>query len=208
MKDPRTFFTSGTPAQYEYVYNLYEEAVKLKAIQKNKKVADYLKLDKWYPQIYQTADNPTFQNELPKRIKSRGKDAHLIHEELVQCMKWKLARGKFSPRIKDLVQMNTPRLCITETKKAFRALLKKDDLSSAIQALCNLKGVGPAMASVMLTAADAEQCGFMADECLLAIPEIESIDYTTKELLNFVDQLKSAATRRVLRVCVPAWQVK
>ncbi|XP_018018639.1 uncharacterized protein LOC108675159 [Hyalella azteca] len=183
MKDPRTFFTSGTPAQYEYVYNLYEEAVKLKAIQKNKKVADYLKLDKW------------FQNELPKRIKSRGKDAHLIHEELVQCMKWKLARGKFSPRIKDLVQMNTPRLCITETKKAFRALLKKDDLSSAIQALCNLKGVGPAMASVMLTAADAEQCGFMADECLLAIPEIESIDYTTKELLNFVDQLKSAATR-------------
>lgn len=88
-----------------------------------------------------------FQTELPKRIRSRGKDAHLVHEELVQCMKWKLARGKFIPRIKDLVQMNTPRLCITETKKAFRALLKKDDLSSAIQALCNLKGVGPAMAS-------------------------------------------------------------
>lgn len=30
-----------------------------------------------------------YQNELPKRIKSRGKDAHLIHEELVQTMKWK-----------------------------------------------------------------------------------------------------------------------
>lgn len=43
--------------------------------------------------------------------------------------------------------MNTPRLCISETKKAFRALFKKDDLTSAIQALCNLKGVGPAMAS-------------------------------------------------------------
>lgn len=43
--------------------------------------------------------------------------------------------------------MNTPRLCMTETKKAFRALLKKEDLPSAIQALCNLKGVGPAMAS-------------------------------------------------------------
>jgi hypothetical protein len=183
MKDPRTFFSTGTPAQFEYVFSLYEEAVKLKAQKKNKNVADYLKLDKW------------FQVELPKRIKSRGKDTHLIHEELVQCMKWKLARGKFSPRIKDLVQMNTPRLCITETKKAFRALLKKDDLSSAIQALCNLKGVGPAMASVILTAADNEQCGFMADECLLAIPEIEGIDYTTKELLNFVERLKSAANR-------------
>lgn len=35
----------------------------------------------------------------------------------------------------------------------------------------------------------------MADECLLAIPEIEGIDYTTKELLNFVEQLKAAANR-------------
>jgi hypothetical protein len=30
-----------------------------------------------------------YQNELPKKIKARGKDAHLIHEELVQTMKWK-----------------------------------------------------------------------------------------------------------------------
>lgn len=43
--------------------------------------------------------------------------------------------------------MNTPRLCISETKKAFRQLMKREDLLSAIQALCNLKGVGPAMAS-------------------------------------------------------------
>merc|ERR1719259_1477876 len=183
MTDSRTFFTDGTPAQYEYVYSLYEEALKCKASQKNKKEADYVKLDRW------------FQVELPKKIKSRGKDAHLVHEELVQCMKWKMSRGKFIPRIKDLVQMNTPRLCITETKKSFRALLKKDDLTAAIQAMCNLKGVGPAMASVMLTAADPNQCGFMADECLMAIPEIDSIDYTTKELLNFVEQLRTAAAR-------------
>lgn len=30
-----------------------------------------------------------FQNELPERIRSRGKNAHLVHEELVQAMKWK-----------------------------------------------------------------------------------------------------------------------
>ncbi|XP_071552569.1 uncharacterized protein Amun [Panulirus ornatus] len=183
MKDPRTFFTQGTAAQFAYVYNLYEEAVKLKAEQKNKKPEEFLKLDKWY------------QNELPKKIKARGKEAHLTHEELCLCMKWKLSRGKFSPRLKDLIQMNTPRLCMTETKKAFRALMKKEDLPSAIQALCNLKGVGPAMASTILTAGNPELCGFMADECLLAIPEIEGIDYTTKELLNFVEQLKAAANR-------------
>ncbi|XP_063597781.1 uncharacterized protein LOC134774325 [Penaeus indicus] len=183
MRDPRTFFSQGTAAQFNYVIGLYEEAVKLKAEQKNKKPEEFLKLDKWY------------QTELPKRIKSRGKDAHLTHEELCLCMKWKLSRGKFSPRLKDLIQMNTPRLCMTETKKAFRALLKKEDLPSAIQALCNLKGVGPAMASTILTAGSPELCGFMADECLLAIPEIEGIDYTTKELLNFVEQLKVAANR-------------
>lgn len=32
-----------------------------------------------------------YQNELPKQIKSRGKDAHCSHEELVQLMKWKQA---------------------------------------------------------------------------------------------------------------------
>jgi len=183
MRDPRTFFTEGSPSQFEFVFSLYDEAVKLKASQKNKKVEEYCKLDKW------------FQHELPKKIQSRGKNAHLLHEELVKCMKWKLSRGKFIPRIKDLIQMNTPRLVVAETKKAFRALHKKDDISSAIQALCNLKGVGPAMASVMLTAADPTQFGFMAEECLMAIPEIEGIDFTTKELLNFVEQLKSAAKR-------------
>ena len=32
-----------------------------------------------------------YQNELPKKIKSRGKEAHLTHEEIVQLIKWKLA---------------------------------------------------------------------------------------------------------------------
>jgi hypothetical protein len=43
--------------------------------------------------------------------------------------------------------MNTPRVVMTETKKAFRNIFKRDDLQAACQALCNLKGVGPAMAS-------------------------------------------------------------
>ncbi len=59
----------------------------------------------------------------------------------------KLQRGQFRPRLKDLVQMNTPRVVMQETKKAFRQISKKNDLESAVQALSNLKGVGPAMAS-------------------------------------------------------------
>ena len=47
MKDPRTFFTQGTTAQFDFVYNLYEEAVKVKAEQKHKKPEEVIKLDKW-----------------------------------------------------------------------------------------------------------------------------------------------------------------
>jgi len=43
--------------------------------------------------------------------------------------------------------MNTPRVVMQETKKAFRAISKKNDLEAAVSALSNLKGVGPAMAS-------------------------------------------------------------
>jgi hypothetical protein len=34
-----------------------------------------------------------------------------------------------------------------ESKKAFRAIFKRNDLEAAVGALSNLKGVGPAMAS-------------------------------------------------------------
>lgn len=85
-----------------------------------------------------------YQNELPKKIKSRGKDAHMVHEELVQCMKWKQIRGKFYPQLSYLVKVNTPRAVMAETKRAFRKL---PNLEQAMAALSNLKGVGTTMAS-------------------------------------------------------------
>lgn len=35
----------------------------------------------------------------------------------------------------------------------------------------------------------------MADECLMAIPDIEGIDYTTKEYLKFATHIQSVADR-------------
>ena len=43
--------------------------------------------------------------------------------------------------------MNTPRVVMQDTKKAFRAIDKRKDIEAAVAALSNLKGVGPAMAS-------------------------------------------------------------
>ncbi|KAK2714796.1 uncharacterized protein LOC136040086 isoform X3 [Artemia franciscana] len=180
VRDTSAFFLRGTASQYEHVFNLYQEALKLKAQEKNKKPEELIKLDNWY------------QNDLPKLIKTRGKDMHLSHEELVQMMKWKLARGKFYPHLSNLIKINTPKAVITETKKALKKL---PNLEAATVALNNLKGVGTTMASAVLAAGAPELAPFMADECLMAIPEIESIDYTTNEYLKFVDHMKAVAER-------------
>ena len=36
---------------------------------------------------------------------------------------------------------------------------------------------------------------FMADECLLAMPEIDSLDYTMKEYMRFVEYVKACVDR-------------
>nr|XP_012151971.1 PREDICTED: uncharacterized protein LOC100882642 isoform X4 [Megachile rotundata]XP_012151973.1 PREDICTED: uncharacterized protein LOC100882642 isoform X4 [Megachile rotundata] len=107
-------------------------------------------------------------------------------------MKWKQIRGKFYPQLSYLVKVNTPRAVMAETKKAFKKL---PNLEQAITALSNLKGVGTTMASALLAAASPENAPFMADECLMAIPEIEGIDYTTKEYLNFVQHIQNTVER-------------
>lgn len=79
-----------------------------------------------------------------------------------------------------------------ETKKAFRKL---PNIEQAITALSNLKGVGTTMASALLAAAIPENAPFMADEVLKACPDIEGIDYTTREYLKFVTHIESTRDR-------------
>uniref|UniRef100_A0A182MNL0 Uncharacterized protein n=1 Tax=Anopheles culicifacies TaxID=139723 RepID=A0A182MNL0_9DIPT len=187
-QDTATFFSQGTSAQFDYVLALYPQVLKLKAENKCKKPDELIRLDDWY------------QNKLPQLIKKRGKDQFMVHEELVKTMKWKQTRGKFYPQLSYLIKVNTPRAVQTETRKAFRKL---PNLEQAITALSNLKGVGTTMASALLAAAAPETAPFMADECLMAIPEIEGIDYTTREYMNFVQHIQTT-TDRLNRECHPA----
>merc|ERR1719476_870509 len=82
-----------------------------------------------------------------------------------------------------------------ETKKAFRAIDKRKDVEGAVNALSNLKGVGPAMASAVLSAMAPELAPFMADELLLSMPEVEGIDYTMKEYMKLVEKTKECVER-------------
>lgn len=103
-----------------------------------------------------------------------------------------LQRGKNYPQLSYLIKINTPRAVVLETRKAFKKL---PNIEQAIIALSNLKGVGTTMASALVAAACPEAAPFMADECLMAIPEIEGIDYTTKEYLNFVQHIQTTVNR-------------
>ncbi|XP_049531677.1 uncharacterized protein LOC125949036 [Anopheles darlingi] len=187
VKETGVFFSQGSSAQFEYVLGLYPQVLKLKAQSKCKRPDDLIQLDDWY------------QSKLPQLIRKRGKDRYVVHEELVKTMKWKQTRGKFFPQLSYLIKVNTPRAVQAETRKAFRKL---PNLEQAITALSNLKGVGITMASALLAAAAPETAPFMADECLMAIPEIEGIDYTTREYMNFVKHIR-ITTDRLNRECHP-----
>jgi len=176
----KDFFAEGTTQQFDFTLTLYDKALRLKAESKSSKPENVIKLDKWY------------QNELPKKIKSRGKDAHLVHDELVQTIKWKLQRGKFFPQLTNLVRINTPKAVQTESRKAFRKL---PNVEQAISTLTNLKGVGTTLASAVLAAGAPHMAPFMADECLLAMPDVESLDYTMREYMRFVDYVKACVER-------------
>lgn len=162
------------------VYGLYTTVLKLKAkTMKPEKSKQLQQLDHWY------------QNDLPQSIQSR-KEKFITHEELCKLMKWKLTRGKFRPRLEQLVQTNLEKDVEEVSKKAFKKL---PNLSAAIQELTILKAIGPATASAVLAAGAPEQAGFMADESMLPLPGMQPISYTLGFYLKYMDEVKTLVKR-------------
>ncbi|XP_022778355.1 uncharacterized protein LOC111319895 [Stylophora pistillata] len=127
-----------------------------------------------------------FQNVLPQEINKRS-EKYLTHEELTKLMEWKLTRGKFRPRLTQLVQTNTSETVKEVTCNAFKCL---PDVKLAITELTTLKAVGPGTASAILCAG-CHQVPFMADEAIQAIPGFGKIDYTLKFYLQYLDKIRS-----------------
>lgn len=116
-------------------------------------------------------------DELPSILQLRftkHKNCWLNKEELVLLMDWKLAKGVFRPILPKLIKSNTPEqvesvtkaglsLFLDYTKGITKGLLfwnddsqeKRTDykkiIRSSFKKLCELKGVGPATASLILS---------------------------------------------------------
>ncbi|XP_047465244.1 uncharacterized protein zgc:112496 [Mugil cephalus] len=164
-------FTCEDAATWRTVYEKYWSVVEVKA--KGKKPGKLLNLDKWY------------QEELPALISSRP-DKHVTLSDLVKLMEWKLTRGKFRPRLQQLVASNSEDTVEKCSRKSFSLL---PNVQAAIAELSSLKGVGPATASAVLAAGAPEQAAFMSDEAMESVPGLKPIQYTAKHYALYLDKM-------------------
>uniref|UniRef100_A0A8C7XQ96 Zgc:112496 n=1 Tax=Oryzias sinensis TaxID=183150 RepID=A0A8C7XQ96_9TELE len=164
-------FVCEEPNIWRKVYDKYWNVVEAKA--QGKKHGNLLKLDKWY------------QEELPVQISSRA-EKHITLAELVKLMQWKLTRGKFRPRLQQLVASNSEDTVEKCSRNAFNLL---PDVQAAIAELSFLKGVGPATASAVLAAGAPEQTAFMSDEAMESVPGLPPNQYTAKNYTVFLSKI-------------------
>lgn len=109
------------------------------------------------------------RKELPSTLKSRfqSQNLHLTKAELALLMDWKLAKGKFRPTLPKLIQSNDPDNVVQVTKaglgmfmedaqewKSWSSILVAEyqqSVKSSLKKICELRGVGPATGSLILS---------------------------------------------------------
>ena len=72
--------------------------------------------------------------------------------------------GKFRPTLMKLVSSNEPAVAKTTVQRAIELYRESADVSAALAVLTELKGIGPATASLLLAVHDPQNVVFFADE--------------------------------------------
>lgn len=130
-----------------------------------------------------------YTSELPLLITQRNPKPFINVSELSELMQWKLARGKWRPRLLNFVSSLSDDVVKSASQKAFLAL---PDITKAVNELTILKGVGPATASAILAAYAPDIAPFMSDEAMEAAIG-NSKDYTLKNYVTFAAKLQEKA---------------
>jgi len=97
-----------------------------------------------------------------------------------------------------LVSSNDPDFVKETVQKAVRIYREKTDISAALKVLTELKGIGPATASLLLSIHDAENVIFFADEAfywLCCGGSKGPIKYNLKEYLALSEQAQVLGKR-------------
>ncbi|KAF1940860.1 hypothetical protein EJ02DRAFT_512828 [Clathrospora elynae] len=141
---------------------------------------------------------------IPTQLASREGPEHLTKDEVVKLVEWKLKHGTFRPQLLALVQSNTSDLIERTTREALR-LVEKPNTSplSALKVLVQLKGIGPATASLLLSVARPGEVPFFSDELYRWCTWDEKggggwkrgIKYSVKEYAVLVEGVKGGRKR-------------
>src|SRR5271156_2669846 len=146
--------------------------------------------------------------ELPNSVRERA-PPFMSKEELEKLMDCKLyspldlriyqrSRGKFRPRLKQLISSNVATDVKSSTQKGFSELgspLTIESIMTATKTLSELKGVGPATATMVLQAV-SDEVPFMSDEAMLQVfnGDKAKLKYDLKTCKTFVEKVYEIAT--------------
>ena len=144
----------------------------------------------------------TLPTLLTERISSSN--PHLTKPELIQLIDWKLHHGKHRPQLAALVASNSPDKVIAATSQVFPSEYTRSTpptfpiLKASLDILTQLKGIGPASASLILSVVSPSTIPFFSDELyrylLYESPAKgkgwdRKINYTVKEYKMLVEMI-------------------
>lgn len=118
------------------------------------------------------------RTELPTR-----KPPHITASEYSKLVKWKLMRGKWRPRLQKFADAVTDDVMIPASTSAFAAF-ENGETKPALRFLTDIRGCGPASASLVLALFGA--C-FMGDEALEAA--LGERKYTEKAFMQLQEEV-------------------
>ncbi|KAK6130565.1 hypothetical protein DH2020_035711 [Rehmannia glutinosa] len=156
-----------------------------------------------YEAVIKTLEKPNlislddfYRGELPDLLHKRDPKPYITTDELSKLMQWKLARGKWRPRLLSFVSSLDDAVVRDASRKAFASL---PDVSKAVSELTVLKGVGPATASAVLAAYTPDVAPFMSDEAMMAVIG-DAKDYSLKRYVVFAEKMQAKAKNKLLKM--------
>lgn len=141
---------------------------------------------------------------IPSALAARD-ETSLTKQEVATLVDWKLSHGTFRPTLKKLVDQNSDDAIRSTTKTAFESFAQDSskNIKSSLTTLTQLKGIGPATASLLLSVFDPECAPFFSDELFRwAMYEEKTgngwdrkIKYNPKEYLELFEKIQRVQER-------------
>ena len=176
--DSCALWKSEDPATWRAELAAYDDRI---AALNDPKLRD---LDAWY------------HRDLARAVRTRS-PPHLLKDEYVKLVEWKITRGKWRPllsRAKEHAE-GTIRAATEAAIKALdagKANLDEQALGAALAPLLELKFCGPATAAAVLSCIGGDEMPIMSDELIaVALPDAPSSKtYSTARLVELVESAR------------------